>query len=133
MSATNISVIPRQTMPPAPVRLPIGPVNFSDVPDWAIWFDRVAKAFTDYIILATIDFGNIAANSFKTELVTTNHNFGDPQNAFVVPLLPSSVGGLPLGGRLVLTNRLQAIIYNQTAAVVTPGALDLQFLVLERR
>lgn len=144
MSVANVAVLIKQVIEPPPVTTPldvknsrgavIGKVLLSESVLLTSWLTRLAAFTTENIVSATVNFGTVNANNFKSEVIDTNPlNVNAPANTFITVINPQTAGGLILWARMVLTGRIQVYCYNYTAVNITPGDLACQFWVQERK
>lgn len=151
MSVTAISsqYINAQALPPikTPLRVKntrgdiIGYVDIEGGFPWAGWMNGIGMNSRAVSVKATIDWGTIGANSFKSELVSFGPTLLTPTTPisvdsgityYVIPRIPAAGGGLIFGGEMVLPYEIKAFVYNYTVAPVTPGPLDMDFLIVPR-
>lgn len=145
MSVSNIVIKQERVLPPPPISTPlfvtgrdgktIGQVDISKHLPWAAWFSQIEAFSTELMISATVDFGTIPAQDEVGETITLPFEFGQNQEAVVIPSYPAAAPD-----QLVITayfaligTFLIAVGHNYGSVGLTPGALNLNFRILPRR
>lgn len=143
MSSSNVLFIAKPIEPP-PLDTPIyvdgrdgktvGSVDFKKNFQWAVWLAKLTESTTQYVVSATVDFGTIAAQNHKTELIALPTGFPNSQQMGILPIYPPTPDALLLSAHMtVLGLHLVAVGHNYGTVGLTPGPLNLQWLLTPRR
>lgn len=119
----------------------IGYVDIEACKPWKDFLQAVSLAGRYVSVTATVNWGTVGANTFASELIPfgptllaplTPLNVDSGIEWYVITRLPLSEPGLVYDANLVLPYQIMAFLKNYTAAPVTPGDIDMDFLIIPR-
>lgn len=148
MSVANVVATYQQLVPEMPLTTPlyvrngnkvIGEVDIKSNKPWRDFLDACRRASNNHVLVnATVDFGTIPANAAHTEAIPGGPvtplpvSPGPAFDSFVAVAQPQGGTGLIFVASMYVFGKILVYAVNFTAAPITPGALNMEFIITPR-
>lgn len=102
---------------------------------WTGWFSSLSNIGSQIVVTATVDFGVIPGNSAHTEAIPSAPaepipvHPPLPAHCFIIVANPPKAG-LVFVANIYVFQKIQVWAINYTGAPITPGPIDMRFLVI---